>query len=117
MAGVAFKDLHRNMRGTETALYPSVGLRTPGEVVEANFGAQPFVFEIEQFFRVCRNFQRSLWKHFGELSYICLPGGESQSMAFGKRDPVGISAPVVCHRPHKILTGSFKVTCLNSQHQ
>jgi hypothetical protein len=27
-------------------LYPCVGLRTPGEEVEANFGSQPFVFDI-----------------------------------------------------------------------
>ena len=27
-------------------LYPTVGLQTPGEVVDANFGQQPFVFDI-----------------------------------------------------------------------
>jgi hypothetical protein len=30
-------------------LYPTVGLRTPGEKVEANFGAKPFVFNLEGF--------------------------------------------------------------------
>lgn len=27
-------------------LYPTVGLQTPGEVVDANFGQTPFVFDI-----------------------------------------------------------------------
>ena len=29
------------------SLYPTVGLQTPGEVVEANFGESPFVFDFE----------------------------------------------------------------------
>jgi hypothetical protein len=33
-------------------LYPTVGLRTPGEKVEANFGAKPFVFNLEGFQQV-----------------------------------------------------------------
>lgn len=37
--GIAFTDLPPN-------LYPTVGLQTPGEVVDANFGQQPFVFDI-----------------------------------------------------------------------
>ena len=28
-------------------LYPTVGLQTPGEIVEANFGESPFVFDFE----------------------------------------------------------------------
>ncbi|XP_073994195.1 ran-binding protein 9-like isoform X2 [Rhodnius prolixus] len=38
--GIAFTDLPSN-------LYPTVGLQTPGEVVDANFGQAPFVFDIE----------------------------------------------------------------------
>ena len=38
--GVAFNDLPPH-------LYPTVGLQTPGEVVDANFGQEPFVFDIE----------------------------------------------------------------------
>ncbi|XP_015177929.1 PREDICTED: ran-binding protein 9 isoform X2 [Polistes dominula] len=37
--GIAFTDLPPN-------LYPTVGLQTPGEVVDANFGQSPFVFDI-----------------------------------------------------------------------
>lgn len=37
--GVAFTDLPHD-------LYPTVGLQTPGEVVDANFGQEPFVFDI-----------------------------------------------------------------------
>ena len=28
-------------------MYPTVGLQTPGEVVDANFGQEPFKFDIE----------------------------------------------------------------------
>ena len=28
-------------------LYPTVGLQTPGEIIDANFGQEPFVFDIE----------------------------------------------------------------------
>ncbi|XP_014673319.1 PREDICTED: ran-binding protein 9-like [Priapulus caudatus] len=38
--GVAFSDLPPN-------LYPTVGLQTPGEVVDTNFGQNPFVYDIE----------------------------------------------------------------------
>ena len=38
--GIAFRDL-------KPELYPSVGLRTPGEVLEVNFGQKEFEFDIE----------------------------------------------------------------------
>ena len=28
-------------------LYPTVGLQTPGEIIDANFGQEPFKFDIE----------------------------------------------------------------------
>lgn len=34
-------------------LYPTVGLQTPGEVVDANFGQNPFVYDIVEEFKVC----------------------------------------------------------------
>ena len=33
-------------------LYPTVGLQTPGEIVEANFGDTPFVYDIEDYMKV-----------------------------------------------------------------
>uniref|UniRef100_A0A8C9VXI2 RAN binding protein 9 n=1 Tax=Scleropages formosus TaxID=113540 RepID=A0A8C9VXI2_SCLFO len=45
--GIAFTDLPPN-------LYPTVGLQTPGEVVDANFGQHPFVFDIEDYMREWR---------------------------------------------------------------
>ncbi|XP_041103962.1 ran-binding protein 9-like isoform X2 [Polyodon spathula] len=42
--GIAFTDLPPN-------LYPTVGLQTPGEVVDANFGQHPFLFDIEDYRR------------------------------------------------------------------
>ncbi|KXS21064.1 SPRY-domain-containing protein [Gonapodya prolifera JEL478] len=41
---IAFRDL----KGT---LYPMVGMRTPGEVVEVNFGQRAFKFDIDQYFK------------------------------------------------------------------
>ena len=40
--GVAFRNLPPN-------LFPTVGLETEGEVVEANFGQRPFKFDIEKY--------------------------------------------------------------------
>ncbi|XP_067931611.1 ran-binding protein 9-like [Watersipora subatra] len=45
--GVAFTNVLDN-------LYPTVGLQTPGEVVEANFGQQPFLFDIEDYMQEYR---------------------------------------------------------------
>ena len=28
-------------------LFPTVGLQTPGEIIDANFGQEPFMFDIE----------------------------------------------------------------------
>lgn len=42
--GYAFE----NLKGT---FYPSVGLRTAGEIVKSNFGSEPFLFDIDAFVR------------------------------------------------------------------
>ncbi|XP_028391948.1 uncharacterized protein LOC114516621 [Dendronephthya gigantea] len=42
--GTAFTDL-------PAKLYPSVGLQTPGEIVDANFGQSPFVYDIAEEFK------------------------------------------------------------------
>lgn len=42
--GTAFKTLN-----TSIPLYPSVGLRAPGEIIEANFGESDFIFDIEDY--------------------------------------------------------------------
>ena len=36
------------------SLYPTVGLQTPGEVIDANFGQEPFLFDIEGEMRALR---------------------------------------------------------------
>lgn len=38
----------------QAILYPTVGLQTPGEVVDANFGQAPFLFDIEDMRRGLR---------------------------------------------------------------
>lgn len=40
-------------------LYPTVGLQTPGEVVDANFGQEPFKFDIEDMFKELRAVTKS----------------------------------------------------------
>lgn len=57
-------------------LYPTVGLQTPGEVVDANFGQHPFVFDIEDYMREWRTKIQAQIDHFpiGERE------GEWQSM-------------------------------------
>ncbi|KAK9720307.1 SPRY domain [Popillia japonica] len=61
--GTAFTDLPPN-------LYPTVGLQTPGEVVDANFGQEPFVFDIEDMMKELRSRTR--------LSIYDFPVPESQ---------------------------------------
>ena len=39
------------MFSLQQKLYPTVGLQTPGEVVEANFGQSAFVYDIEDYMR------------------------------------------------------------------
>ena len=41
-------------------LYPTVGLQTPGEVVDANFGQNPFVYDIEEVMKVCIKYARNV---------------------------------------------------------
>jgi len=36
----------------QSKLYPTIGLQTPGEVVEANFGQSQFVYDIENYIQV-----------------------------------------------------------------
>ncbi|XP_023325609.1 ran-binding protein 9, partial [Eurytemora carolleeae] len=57
--GVAFRDLPPN-------LFPTVGLQTPGEVIDANFGQEPFIFDIEGELRELRRKTRNL---ISELSW------------------------------------------------
>ncbi|KAJ3034645.1 hypothetical protein HDV00_004827 [Rhizophlyctis rosea] len=76
--GIAFKDLNKSIRGPESALYPSVGLRTPGEIVEANFGAQKFVFDIDQYVKEEKS---NLW-HSINASPLPPPSGSSSAIPF-----------------------------------
>ena len=45
--GIAFRDIKNDY-----LYYPAIGLRTPGEVVEANFGQKKFKFDIENCIKV-----------------------------------------------------------------
>ncbi|XP_018494502.1 ran-binding protein 9 [Galendromus occidentalis] len=90
--GIAFPNLPPN-------LYPTVGLQTPGEVVDANFGHQPFMFDIESMIEDLRrrtmstiehlpardaqgDFQRTL--HSVTLSYLLHHGYSETAEAFAK---------------------------------
>lgn len=47
----AFFGNHSGDVAVMDAMYPTVGLRTDGEMVEANFGAQPFAFDVAAYVR------------------------------------------------------------------
>ncbi|VEN44987.1 unnamed protein product [Callosobruchus maculatus] len=66
--GTAFTDLPPN-------LYPTVGLQTPGEVVDANFGQEPFVFDIEDMMRELRSRTRV------EINDYPVPGSRGEWQA------------------------------------
>lgn len=44
--------LYFHLVSLQPNLYPTVGLQTPGEIVDANFGQQPFVYDIEEVMKV-----------------------------------------------------------------
>lgn len=67
--GIAFRDLpvrnvqtsnrsdrvrHHKLSYFQVKLYPTVGLQTPGEIVDANFGQEPFKFDIEDMLKELR---------------------------------------------------------------
>ncbi|KAJ4375498.1 hypothetical protein N0V86_007030 [Didymella sp. IMI 355093] len=43
MLGIAFRDLKPNM-----PYYPTIGMKKPGETLRANFGQEPFAFDIDK---------------------------------------------------------------------
>ncbi|KAM9963793.1 hypothetical protein ACTFIW_007047 [Dictyostelium discoideum] len=47
--GVPLGEATKEIKGL--SLYPCVGLRTPGESLEANFGQRPFAFDVDQLFK------------------------------------------------------------------
>eukprot|EP01132_Coremiostelium_polycephalum_P007435 gene7435-9137_t len=47
--GVPLGEAANDIKGLN--LYPCIGLRTPGESIEVNFGQRPFTFDIEQLFK------------------------------------------------------------------
>ncbi|TPX34232.1 hypothetical protein SmJEL517_g03082 [Synchytrium microbalum] len=59
--GVALGTAFTGLKGQ---LYPSVGLRTPGEIVEANFGGQPFKFDIDHYYKEEKS---RLWSSINSL--------------------------------------------------
>ncbi|KAA0202297.1 hypothetical protein HAZT_HAZT011405 [Hyalella azteca] len=66
LLGTAFRDLPKD-------LYPTVGLQTPGEVVDANFGASgPFLYDLRPKLEEVRaSVHRTIIEH-----PLSLPGGE-----------------------------------------
>lgn len=43
MSGIAFRDLKPNM-----PYFPTIGMKKPGETLRANFGQEPFAFDIDK---------------------------------------------------------------------
>nr|XP_023013810.1 ran-binding protein 9 [Leptinotarsa decemlineata] len=66
--GTAFRDLPPN-------LYPTVGLQTPGEVVDTNFGQEPFIFDIDDMMKELRT--RTLL----EINEFPVPGSHGEWQA------------------------------------
>lgn len=100
--GVAFTNLPAN-------LYPTVGLQTPGEVVDANFGQQPFLFDIESRITDLRSRTKVNIEHFpvedsqGEfqttlhkvvLSYLIHHGYTETAQAFAHSTDQNFSEPI-----------------------
>lgn len=95
--GVAFTNL-------PSYLYPTVGLQTPGELIDANFGQNPFVFDIEGEMKECemrihrtvQNFpppgKHGDWElllHKMVSSYLVHQGFSATAEAFAKSTSTG----------------------------
>lgn len=50
LAGVAFRDV--NFKDVKGTLFPSIGLKRPGDHLRANFGQTPFIFDIDGYMKV-----------------------------------------------------------------
>lgn len=50
--GIAFRDV--NFKDVKGKLYPTVGLKKPGDHVWVNFGQLPFQFDIDGYMKVFR---------------------------------------------------------------
>jgi len=57
--GIAFRDIKNDF-----LYYPAIGLRTPGEVVEANFGQKKFKFDIEN---CIKEEKAKLWHYINSI--------------------------------------------------
>mmetsp|Transcript_16510 Transcript_16510/g.28622 ORF Transcript_16510/g.28622 Transcript_16510/m.28622 type:complete len:439 (+) Transcript_16510:62-1378(+) len=101
--GIAFRDV-------KGPLYPTVGLRTPGEVVDVNFGDQPFKFDLDALLREEKERIRQ-WIEAVELkgkeaqlsslvlSYL-LHHGYSDTAAIFARDAHALSPDVLTQLQH-----------------
>ncbi|KAJ3332208.1 Ran-binding protein 9 [Blyttiomyces sp. JEL0837] len=92
--GVAFK----NIKPT-SSLFPVVGMRTPGEILEANFGGKPFKFDVDTF---VKDERLRLWSLIAETHVIPPP-------TFS--DPPPLSAPADMRRA---LRSSKTASLLNN---
>lgn len=54
LLGIAFRDV--NFKDVKGKLYPTVGLKKPGDHVWVNFGQLPFQFDIDGYMKVCRSY-------------------------------------------------------------
>ncbi|KAJ3414013.1 Ran-binding protein 9 [Chytridiales sp. JEL 0842] len=82
--GVAFKNI-----SPKATLYPTVGMRTPNESLEANFGEAPFVFDIDAY---VKDEQQLLWQTIHQFPVVPVPTFP---------DPPPISAPATIARSQR----------------
>ncbi|KAI9146426.1 concanavalin A-like lectin/glucanase domain-containing protein [Paraphysoderma sedebokerense] len=97
--GVAFRDLPINKPLTTSnsttastiSLFPSVGLRTPNESVEVNFGQSKFKFDIDSFVKEEKS---KLWYHIhsSPISTSYLPSTKDELKNLGSSSSVDSSA-------------------------
>ena len=75
--------LHQNSP-FQPNLYPTVGLQTLGEIVDANFGQQPFVYDIDEMRKVYCSIQFLPWPLVRKGPTRSLPQGVCRLESQGK---------------------------------
>ncbi|ORX83667.1 SPRY-domain-containing protein [Anaeromyces robustus] len=90
--GIAFRDIK-----SDYLYYPAIGLRTPGEIVEANFGQKKFKFDIEN---CIKEEKAKLWHYINSIDLPILTPDYSEMSNNNNKSSNGLNELVLQYLVH-----------------
>ncbi|KAG4100635.1 SPRY-domain-containing protein [Neocallimastix lanati (nom. inval.)] len=90
--GIAFRDIKN-----DHLYYPAIGLRTPGEIVEANFGQKKFKFDIEN---CIKEEKAKLWHYINTIELPILKPDFSNITNINNKSSNGLNELVLQYLVH-----------------